>query len=130
MATRRQGRFSSGPEIKPVKVVPLRYRILPVEREFDNLDMLRSELNREHRLGKIDDDMYTMMCGVLEKRRANMTSRRAALTGEYVGTDYDAMPFSQDIPVRPLGLSNARLFQLGLGLLVTIWMMATNGMFS
>lgn len=98
MTLRRQGRFRSEPEPKKVKVIPLRYRLLPVERDFDNLDMLQAELDREYNATppKMDADEYASMKQVLERRRALLVSRRAALTGESTERDYDAMPYSED----------------------------------
>lgn len=99
MTTRRQGRFRGEPEPKPAKPVPpLRYRILPVERDFDTLDMLQAELDREYNAvpSKMDAEEYHMLKAVLDKRRATITCRRASLTGESIEKDYDAMPYSDD----------------------------------
>lgn len=95
MTTRRQGRFRGDPDPKPAKPIPpLRYRVLPVERDFDNLDMLQAELDRER--PRMPEDDYQTLQDVIDKRRQTLTSRRASLTGESVGTDYDAMPYSED----------------------------------
>ena len=98
MTTRRQGRFRGDPDPKPAKPLPpLRERILPVERDFNNLDMLQAELDRERERpgSKMDDIEYQTLQDVLDKRRQTLTARRASLTGEEV-KDYDAMPYSDD----------------------------------
>lgn len=129
MTTRRQGRFRGDPEPKPVKVIPLRYRVLPVERDFDNLDMLQAELNREYNAvpSRMDAEEYHTLQAVIDKRRATITARRASLTGECVEKDYASMPFSEDLPKRIVGRLSPRVCGWVLASGVAVWLMATNG---
>lgn len=132
MTTRRQGRFRGDRDPKPIKPPPpLRYRILPVERDFDNLDMLQAELDRERATGKMDEFEHSQMQMVLDKRRGILTARRAGLTGEFVGTDYDAMPFSPDLPLTRLQKLSRMVwdkpFELVLLGGIMFWLAATNG---
>lgn len=123
MTTRRQGRFRGDPEPKPAKPLPpLRERILPVERDFNTLDMLQAELDRE----KMDDIERQTLQEVLDKRRQTLIARRASLTGEEV-KDYDAMPYSED-HVRAISFKITP-FMAGcaLALFVLIGLMAMNG---
>lgn len=134
MTTRRQGRFRGDPDPKPAKPVPpLRYRIAPVERDFDNLDMLQAELDREYNAvpPKMDADEYFALQAVIDNKRKTLNSRRAALAGQKVEKDYDSMPFAEDLPVTRLqkltALMGDKPFEMVLGAAVFFWLMATNG---
>lgn len=137
MTTRRQGRFRGDPDPKPAKPIPLlRYRIAPVEKEFDNLDMLQAELNREYNANppRMEADEYFALQAVIDNKRRTLDARRASLAGQKLEKDYEGMPFAEDLPVTRLQRLTALIgswwFELALGAVVLVWVMATNGLFS
>ena len=131
MTTRRQGRFRGDPEPKKAKPLPpLRYRIAPVEKDFDNLDILQAELDREYNANpsRMDAEEYHALQAVIDNKRIILNARRAALAGQKVEKDYDGMPFSEDVPKRLTErLKRWVKFEIILFVCVAIWFLATNG---
>lgn len=131
MATRRQGRFRGDPEPKKAKPIPpLRYRIAPVEKDFDNLDMLQAELDREYNAtpSRMDAEEYFALQAVIDNKRIILNARRAALAGQKVGKDYDSMPFAEDLPRSLIErLKGWVKFEIIIAVFVGVWFLATNG---
>ncbi|QNR53949.1 hypothetical protein phiK7A1_161 [Pseudomonas phage phiK7A1] len=64
-------------KVKPVE--PLRYRINPLEKEYDRLDELEAELERT--ADKMDHELYHELYDGLQARRVRLEARRERMLG-------------------------------------------------
>lgn len=81
-------------KVKPVE--PLRYRINPLDKEYDKLDALEAELERT--ADKMEPDHYHDLYDSLQARRERLDARHARMQGK---APAKAKAATTEAPARP-----------------------------